>query len=356
MEKKLKILVTGGAGFIGTNLIRFLINNTEHSVLNIDSLTYASNINSLESIANHPRYSFIKVDICFEEQIRQIIKEYRPNAVMHLAAESHVDNSIEAPVNFIRTNVIGTYNLLQATLDYWYSLGSKEKEGFRFHHISTDEVYGDLKISDSPFTEASSYNPSSPYSASKASSDHFVRAWGRTFGLPVLITNCSNNFGPFQHPEKLIPKMIINALNGSPLPVYGNGKQMRDWIFVEDHVRGLYVVLIKGLPGNTYNIGGNSELENICVIKNITDLLDELLPRKIESQLSYSNLITYVNDRPGHDIRYAIDCTKMKTELNWYPIADFKTSLRKTVEWYIQNQSWWCKFNNLSQGVVSESL
>ncbi|EHU1846735.1 dTDP-glucose 4,6-dehydratase [Acinetobacter baumannii] len=336
----MKILITGGAGFIGSAVVRHIIQNTEDEVLNVDKLTYAGNLESLISVENNPRYQFSQTDICDRAALDKLFETFQPDAVMHLAAESHVDRSITGPYAFIETNVIGTYQMLEASRAYWLSLSDEKKAAFRFHHISTDEVYGDLEGTTDLFTETTSYSPSSPYSASKASSDHLVRAWNRTYGLPVLVTNCSNNYGPFHFPEKLIPLMILNALQGKSLPVYGNGQQIRDWLFVEDHARALYTVVTQGTVGETYNIGGHNEKANLDVVHAICDLLEELAPHKPEGVAQYKDLITYVKDRPGHDVRYAIDATKIKEELNWVPKESFETGLRKTVEWYLNNKEW----------------
>ncbi|ELN4659223.1 dTDP-glucose 4,6-dehydratase [Acinetobacter tandoii] len=336
----MKFLVTGGAGFIGSAVVRHIIQNTEHEVLNVDKLTYAGNLESLISVADHPRYHFSQTDICDRAALDQLFSDFQPDVVMHLAAESHVDRSISGPFAFIETNIIGTYQLLEASRSYWGSLAEKGKATFRFHHISTDEVYGDLEGTTDLFTETTSYSPSSPYSASKASSDHLVRAWNRTYGLPVVVTNCSNNYGPYHFPEKLIPLMILNALQGKALPVYGNGQQIRDWLFVEDHARALYVVATQGVVGETYNIGGHNEKANLDVVHAICQLLEELAPNKPEGIQSYQDLITYVKDRPGHDVRYAIDASKIKVELGWVPEESFETGLRKTVEWYLSNTEW----------------
>ena len=334
----MKILVTGGAGFIGSAVIRHIIQNTNNQVLNIDKLTYAGNLESLKEIDQHPNYQFKQIDICDAEQIIAEIKAFQPSAIMHLAAESHVDRSIDGPAAFIQTNIVGTYTLLEAARKYWMSLETEAQQNFRFHHISTDEVYGDLEGTTDLFTETTSYAPSSPYSASKASSDHLVRAWHRTYGLPIIVTNCSNNYGPYHFPEKLIPLVILNALNAKPLPVYGNGQQIRDWLFVEDHARALYKVVTKGVVGETYNIGGHNEKQNIEVVKTICKILDELKPQA--NGQAYESLITFVKDRPGHDLRYAIDATKIKNELGWTPTETFETGIRKTVEWYLNNLEW----------------
>lgn len=337
----MKILVTGGAGFIGSAVIRHIIRNTQDVAINLDKLTYAGNLESLSEIDSSERYYFEQVDICDRVELDRVFALHQPDLVMHLAAESHVDRSIDGPAAFIETNVMGTYHLLEAARQYWSSLDETRKAAFRFHHISTDEVYGDLEGTDDLFTETTSYAPSSPYSASKASSDHLVRAWQRTYGFPTLVTNCSNNYGPYHFPEKLIPLMILNALDGKPLPVYGDGMQIRDWLFVEDHARALYKVVTEGEIGETYNIGGHNEKANIEVVKTICSLLEEFRPSKPEGVESYESLITYVKDRPGHDVRYAIDATKIAQELNWTPEETFESGIRKTVEWYLNNQQWW---------------
>ena len=338
-----KILVTGGAGFIGSAVVRHIIENTQDNVVNVDKLTYAGNLESLESVENNPRYAFEQVDICDAKALARVFEHHQPDAVMHLAAESHVDRSIDGPAAFIETNIVGTYTLLEAARAYWNSLNDERKAAFRFHHISTDEVYGDLEGTDDLFTETTPYAPSSPYSASKASSDHLVRAWLRTYGLPTIVTNCSNNYGPFHFPEKLIPLMILNALDGKPLPVYGNGQQIRDWLFVEDHARALYKVVTEGKVGETYNIGGHNEKANIDVVRTICSLLEELVPNKPEGVAKYEDLITYVKDRPGHDVRYAIDAAKIGRELGWKPQETFESGIRKTVEWYLNNKKWWSR-------------
>ncbi|WP_127347765.1 dTDP-glucose 4,6-dehydratase [Pseudidiomarina mangrovi] len=336
----MKILITGGAGFIGSAVVRHIIDETNDSVVNVDKLTYAGNLESLKAVAISERYAFKQVDICDTAALERVFNERQPDAVMHLAAESHVDRSIDGPAAFIETNIIGTYTLLEVARKYWAQLDEQRKANFRFHHISTDEVYGDLDDTDALFTETTAYAPSSPYSASKASSDHLVRAWQRTYGLPTLVTNCSNNYGPYHFPEKLIPLMILNALDGKPLPVYGKGNQVRDWLFVEDHARALYKVITEGKVGETYNIGGHNEKQNIEVVRTICSLLEELVPNKPTGVSAYEELITYVTDRPGHDLRYAIDASKIQNELNWTPEETFESGIRKTVEWYLANQEW----------------
>ncbi|MGL5680926.1 MAG: dTDP-glucose 4,6-dehydratase [Plesiomonas shigelloides] len=335
------ILVTGGAGFIGSAVVRHIIQDTPYQVVNLDKLTYAGNLESLNSVSDSPRYQFEQADICDRSAMERIFAQYRPDVVMHLAAESHVDRSIDGPAAFIETNIIGTYTLLEAARNYWNVLEPQAKAAFRFHHISTDEVYGDLEGPDSLFTETTPYAPSSPYSASKASSDHLVRAWRRTYGLPTLITNCSNNYGPFHFPEKLIPLVILNALAGKPLPVYGKGEQIRDWLYVEDHARALVKVATEGAVGETYNIGGHNERKNIDVVHTLCDLLEELVPNKPAGVTHYRDLITYVVDRPGHDLRYAIDASKIAHDLGWVPQETFESGIRKTVIWYLENETWW---------------
>jgi dTDP-glucose 4,6-dehydratase len=335
-----KILITGGAGFIGSAVIRYIIDNTNHSVVNVDKLTYAGNLESLESVKNSDRYLFEQVDICDSVEVRRVFNKHQPDIVMHLAAESHVDRSIDGPGEFIQTNIVGTYVLLEEARSYWFSLIGDKKDSFRFHHVSTDEVYGDLEGADNLFTEETSYAPSSPYSAAKASSDHLVRAWQRTFSLPTLITNCSNNYGPYQFPEKLIPLIILNALEGKDLPIYGNGKQIRDWLYVDDHARALLHVALTGKISETYNIGGHNELQNIDVVKAICNILDELVPSKLDGIDKYEQLIIYVDDRAGHDVRYAIDASKVANKLGWTPDETFATGIRKTVHWYLDNKIW----------------
>lgn len=338
----MKILITGGAGFIGSAVVRHILNSTNDSVINLDKLTYAGNLESLVSVEKDPRYQFIQADICDRAALDKIFSENQPDAVMHLAAESHVDRSIDGPSDFIQTNIVGTYTLLEASRQYWMSLNLGKKQAFRFHHISTDEVYGDLEGPEDLFTETTPYAPSSPYSASKASSDHLVRAWKRTYGLPTIITNCSNNYGPYHFPEKLIPLVILNALEGKSLPIYGKGNQIRDWLFVEDHARALYKVVTEGAVGETYNIGGHNEKQNIEVVNTICILLDQLKPASQQGLAisSYKELITFVQDRPGHDLRYAIDATKIKDTLGWTPEESFETGISKTVEWYLNNLEW----------------
>ncbi|MGO1296222.1 MAG: dTDP-glucose 4,6-dehydratase [Vibrio sp.] len=339
----MKILVTGGAGFIGSAVIRHIIDNTTDEVVNVDKLTYAGNTESLHGYTSNERYNFEQVDICDSTAIKGVFEQHCPDVVMHLAAESHVDRSIDGPAAFIETNIVGTYQLLEAARQYWNQLNDKRKNAFRFHHISTDEVYGDLEGTTDLFLETTNYQPSSPYSASKASSDHLVRAWNRTYGLPALVTNCSNNYGPYHFPEKLIPLMILNALEGKALPVYGDGMQIRDWLYVEDHARALYRVVTEGKVGETYNIGGHNEKANIEVVKTICTLLEELVPEKPANVAHYSDLITYVTDRPGHDVRYAIDATKISQDLGWVPQETFESGMRKTVQWYLNNRQWWSR-------------
>jgi len=350
----MKILVTGGAGFIGSAVIRHIINHTNNHVVNLDKLTYAGNLENLHNVDTSSRYAFEQIDICNRSELQRVFNEHQPDAIMHLAAESHVDRSIDGPAAFIETNIVGTYTLLEVSRSYWQGLDETRKQAFRFHHISTDEVYGDLphpaEADDAPqhlFTEATPYAPSSPYSASKASSDHLVRAWMRTYGLPVLVTNCSNNYGPYHFPEKLIPLVILNALEGKSLPVYGNGDQIRDWLYVEDHARALYKVIIEGQVGETYNIGGHNEKQNIEVVQTICDILQGLVPPTENASLvgaqsvrEYRDLITHVQDRPGHDRRYAINASKIQSELGWKPEETFESGIRKTVQWYLDNLEW----------------
>jgi dTDP-glucose 4,6-dehydratase len=334
----MKIIITGGAGFIGSSLTRLLLSNSEHEVLVLDKLTYAGNLDSLAPVQSEEGYRFSQTDICDQSALKSVYEDFKPDAIMHLAAESHVDRSIDGPGEFIQTNIVGTSTLLQVTLSYWKSLTLEQQNKFRFHHISTDEVYGELGAT-GLFTETTPYSPNSPYSASKASSDHLVRAWHHTYGLPVLITNCSNNYGPYHFPEKLIPLVILNALDGKALPVYGKGEQVRDWLYVDDHARALRIVLEKGQVGQTYNIGGHNEKQNIEVVKAICQHLDELRPR--EDGKAYEQQITFVQDRPGHDLRYAIDASKIQRELGWTPSETFESGLRKTVQWYLDNKTWW---------------
>jgi dTDP-glucose 4,6-dehydratase len=337
----LKILITGGAGFIGSALIRYFINKTNHKILNLDKLSYSGNLKSLQSIALSPNYLFKKVDICDVKLVEKNFKNFQPDIIMHLAAESHVDRSILKSKEFIYTNILGTYNLLEISRRYWNELSINRKKKFRFHHVSTDEVYGELHNKYDLFNEKTSYKPNSPYSASKASSDHLVRAWGRTYNLPFVLSNCSNNYGPYQFPEKLIPNTILNALKGKSLPVYGKGDQIRDWLYVDDHVSALVLVALEANIGETYNIGGNNEKKNIDVVELICDLLEEMYPQKNSGKKYYRNLIKFVTDRPGHDRRYAIDSRKIRKDLCWYPKESFKTGIRKTIEWYIENKDWW---------------
>jgi len=350
MGAKLRILVTGGAGFIGSSLIRMAIAKG-HTILNVDKLTYAANLQNLKSVSNHANYSFKKMDICDQEKLAESFKFFRPDAVMHLAAETHVDRSIDGPGTFIQTNIFGTYNLLASSRSYFESLPKTAQKNFRFHHISTDEVYGDLEANDAPFEEVTAYNPSSPYSASKAASDHLVRAWGRTYGLPILITNCSNNYGPYQFPEKLIPVVILKALNNDSIPVYGKGDNIRDWLYVDDHAEALLTVLQNGNIGDTYNIGGNNERTNLELVQTICRLMDEHKPRQ---KGRYKDLIKFVPDRPGHDKRYAINASKLEKELGWTPAIKFDEGFEKTVIWYLNNEVWWHPL--LDAGLIGDRL
>lgn len=337
----MKILITGGAGFIGSALVRYLITDKHFSVVNVDKLTYAGNLDSLSDVIYSPLHKFEKIDICDRLALQKVFEKHQPDKVMHLAAESHVDRSIEGPFDFIQTNIVGTFNLLEQSKKYYESLSGVKKNRFLFHHVSTDEVYGDMEGTENLFSEDTPYDPSSPYSATKASSDHLVKVWYRTYGLPVVITNCSNNYGPYHFPEKLIPHMILNALCGKSLPIYGTGMQIRDWLFVDDHVKALLRVVIDGRVGETYNIGGHNEKTNLEVVKMVCDLLEELKPDKPIGVSYYRDLITFVKDRPGHDMRYAINASKIETELGWTPIETFDSGLRKTVEWYLENTEWW---------------
>ena len=337
----MKVLVTGGAGFIGSNLIRHLINDLGAHVINVDKLTYAGNLDSLSDVFDSPNHTFEHIDICNVEQVERVFAQHTPDKLMHLAAESHVDRSIDGPSEFVRTNLLGTYTLLEAARKYWIGLEKTKRDNFRFHHISTDEVYGELNSTEDSFTEETPYNPSSPYSATKAGADHLVRAWGRTFGLPLLITNCSNNYGPRQFPEKLIPLVILNAIQCKQIPVYGKGLNVRDWIYVEDHVSALLTVLQEGEPGKTFNIGANMEKTNIDVVRTICSVLDELQPKRLNKHEKYEELITYVEDRPGHDFRYAIDSSRIEGELGWKPTTAFEEGIYKTVQWYLANRDWW---------------
>ena len=337
----MNILITGGAGFIGSAVIRYVLDNTDFTIINVDKLTYAGNLDSLKGYSDNQRYRFVRADIVNAADLDDVFIHYQPTVIMHLAAESHVDRSIEGPLDFINTNILGTFNLLEASRKYFTGLSSTAQKQFKFHHISTDEVYGDLGNNDDPFTEQNSYDPSSPYSASKAGSDHLVRAWYRTYGLPVIVTNCSNNYGPYHFPEKLIPHVILNALQGKSLPIYGDGLQVRDWLFVEDHARALTKVVTEGKVGETYNIGGDNEKSNIEVVEAICDLLEELAPNKPADIASYHDLIKFVKDRPGHDVRYAINASKINRELGWQPVESFESGIRKTVIWYLENSRWW---------------
>lgn len=338
----MKILVTGGSGFIGSFVVRSLVNDFDFQVINVDKLTYAGNKESLSDIDQSDNYTFENVDICDQKEINRVIFDYKPDKIMHLAAESHVDRSIFSPIEFIQTNIMGTFELLNASLQYWQEMSKSKKNKFVFHHISTDEVFGDAGKNGELFTEETKYEPSSPYSASKASSDHLVKAWHRTFGIPIVLSNCSNNYGPYQYPEKLIPLTIMNALHGKEIPIYGKGDQIRDWLYVEDHVKALVKVMNEGTIGDSYNIGGHNEITNLEVVKTICDILDALVPTK----KSYNELIRFVTDRPGHDTRYAIDASKIHRELNWKPDESFESGIKKTVKWYLENGDWWTKIVN----------
>ncbi len=342
----MKILVTGGAGFIGSALIRFILSETSDEIINVDKLTYAGHLSSLQEVLPSDRYHFHHLDVCNVQELEKVFDFHQPDGVMHLAAESHVDRSIDDSQLFIQSNIVGTYSLLEVARRYWLALGEERQNQFRFHHISTDEVYGDLGDSNKLFTEQSAYQPRSPYSASKAASDHLVKAWQNTYGLPTVLTNCSNNYGPYHHPEKLIPKMTLNAIHGKPLCLYGDGMQVRDWLYVEDHVRALYQVFNDGKNAESYNIGGRNEMKNIDVVKAICEILEELVPsnpysRSADNPLGFEGLICFVNDRPGHDQRYAIDTEKMQSELGWMPAENFESGIRKTVIWYLENRDWW---------------
>jgi len=343
----MRIVVTGGAGFIGSALIRFLLSDTDCEVLNLDKLTYAGNLASLGVVDGNPRYHFLHGDICDSKAVTDVLSQFRPDAIMHLAAESHVDRSIDTPADFVQTNLVGTYFLLEAARDYWSGLHTDRRQRFRFQHISTDEVYGDAGDGGF-FSEESRYDPSSPYSASKAGSDHLVRVWARTFGLPIVITNCSNNYGPYQFPEKLIPLMILSAMEGNPLPVYGDGSNIRDWLYVDDHVNALWTVLKQGRLGETYLIGGSNERSNLEIVHTICEVMEELKPGKPNGVRHYRDLIEFVEDRPGHDIRYAIDASKIQRELDWRPSESLESGLRLTIQWYLENREWW-------QGVLDGS-
>jgi len=341
MTNRKKILITGGAGFIGSALIRYLIKNTSHEILNFDALKYSGNLQSLRSIETSERYSFVHGDICDPLILKKTFDDFRPDGVINLAAESHVDRSIDDAAPFIQTNIVGTYSLLNASMTYWKNLDKSLKDSFRFLHVSTDEVYGDIDPSEPPCSESKSYDPSSPYSASKASSDHLIKSWHRTFQFPAIITNCSNNYGPFHFPEKFIPHIILNSLHGKKIPIYGDGQQVRDWIFVDDHVRGLLMAFEQGAYGETYNIGASNEIKNIEIAAMVCKLLDECVEEKPDNISSFNELITFVEDRPGHDKRYAINSSKIQIALGWYPEESFESGLRKTVQWYLDNEHWW---------------
>ena len=351
---KKKIIVTGGAGFIGSTLIKYIIKNLSANVLNIDKLTYAGSLKALNQVSNYKNYSFKKVDICNQAEVQSIIEKYKPTNIIHLAAETHVDNSIDYPINFIKTNIIGTYNLIQSSLRYWKKLNSNKKNKFLFQHVSTDEVYGSLNLKSKSFTEKTAYDPSSPYSASKASSDHLVRAWNKTYNLPTIITNCSNNYGPYQFPEKLIPLTIIKILRNEKIPLYGNGRQIRDWLHVDDHADGIINVMLKGKSGETYNIGGNNELSNLDLVELICEILSNLNKNsKILKNNNPKSLISFVKDRPAHDIRYAINTNKIRKNLKWKAKINFKDGLKKTIIWYLENQIWWKKILYKDNNVIN---
>ena len=334
----MKILVTGGAGFIGSALVRYLLSSTDHEIVNLDKLSYSGSRDTVDAIGGGSRHAFEQIDICDGAAVRRLLETHRPDAIMHLAAESHVDRSIDRPADFIQSNIIGTYQLLECALAYWKSLPDRARSGFRFHHVSTDEVYGALGAGDPAFSETTAYAPNSPYAASKAASDHLVRSWHRTYGLPIVLSNCSNNYGPYQFPEKLIPLCILKAIAGEPIPVYGSGENVRDWLFVDDHADALYLILTRGRVGQSYNVGGDCELSNIEVVLSLCRVLDALRPH--DPVLPHEKLITHVSDRPGHDFRYAIDASKIRDELGWRPAIDFEFGLERTIRWYLDNMAW----------------